>query len=124
MNFSLDKQYINHIDHYISNHIDDPIDIAPFLDLHQASLKEKQFIFNVETLFTLSLQFLKRVFLINFSHFFVNIIKDGGRNQHITNHSEAAVYRYFVKELHLKFRESLLEIHVDELIFANVIIIG
>ena len=91
MNFLLNKQYINHIDDYIANHIDNPIDIAPFLDLHQASLKEKQFIFNVETLFTLSLQFLKRVFLINFSHFFVNIIKDGGRNEHITNHSEAVV---------------------------------
>ena len=75
MNFLLNKQYINHIDDY----------------LHQTSLKEKQFIFNVETLFTLSLQFLKRVFLINFSHFFVNIIKDGGRNKHTTNHSEAAV---------------------------------
>ena len=91
MNFLLNKQYINHIDDYKANYIDDPVDIAPFLDLHQTSLKEKQFIFNVETLFTLSLQFLKRVFLINFSHFFVNIIKDGGRNEHITNHSEAAV---------------------------------
>ena len=90
MNFLLNKQYINHIDDYIANHIDDPIDIAPFLDLHQASLKEKQFIFNVETLSTLSLQFLKCVFLINFSHFFINTIKDGGRNEHITNHSEAA----------------------------------
>ena len=74
MNFLLNEQYINHIDDY-----------------KPAFLKEKQFIFNVETLFTLSLQFLKRVFLINFSHFFVNIIKDGGRNEHITNHSEAAV---------------------------------
>ena len=63
---------------YIANHIDDPIDIAPSLDLHQYSLKEKQFIFNVETLFTVSLEFLKHVLLINFSHFFVNIIKDGG----------------------------------------------
>ena len=100
MNFLLNKQCINHIDDYIANHIDDPIDIAPFLDLHQASLKEKQFIFNVETLFTLSLQFLKRVFLINFSHFFVNIIKDGGRNKHITNHSEAATKRCFGKEVY------------------------
>ena len=38
---------------YTANHIDDPIDIASFLDLHQASLKQK-FIFNVETLFTLT----------------------------------------------------------------------
>ena len=91
MNFWLNKQYINHTDDYIANHIDDPVDIAPFLDLHQASLKEKQFIFNVETLFTLSLQFLKRVFLINFSNFFVNISKDGGRSEHITNHSEVGV---------------------------------
>ena len=88
MNFLLNKQYINHIDNYIINHTDDPIDIAPICDWHQASLKEKQFIFNVKTLFTLSLQFLKRVFLINLSHFFVNITKDGGRNKYITNHSE------------------------------------
>ena len=91
MNFLLNKQYINHIDDYIANHIDDPIDIAPFLDLHQASLKEKQFFFNVKTLFTVSLQFLKRVFLINLSHFCVNITKDGERNENITNHSEAIV---------------------------------
>ena len=88
MNFLLNKQYINHVDNYIVSHIDDPIDVAPFLNLHQASLKES---FNVKTLFTLSLQFLERVFLINFLHFFVNIIKDGGRNEHITNRSEAAV---------------------------------
>ena len=91
MNFLLNKQYINHIDNYIPNHIDDPIDIAPFLDLYQAYLKEKQFIFNVETFFTLSFQFLKGVFLINVPQFFANVIKDGGRNEHITNHSEAAV---------------------------------
>ena len=91
MNFLLSKQYINHIDDCIANHIDGQIDIAPFLDLHQASLKDKQFIFNIETLSTLSLEFLKRVFLINFSHFFVNIIKDGGRKEHIPNYSEAAV---------------------------------
>ena len=91
MNFLLNKQYINHIDNYIANHIDDPIDIAPFLDLHQPSLKEEQFLFNVETLFTFNLQFLKRVFLVNFSHFFGNINKDGGQNEHVTNHSEAVV---------------------------------
>ena len=66
----LNKQYINHIDNYIANHIDDPIDVAPFFDLHQPSLKEKQFTFSVETLFTLNLQFLKGVFVINFSHVF------------------------------------------------------
>ena len=31
-------QFHDHIDDYIANHIDDPIDIVPFLDLHQASL--------------------------------------------------------------------------------------
>ena len=91
MNLLLSKQYISHTDDYIANHIDNPINITFFLDLYQASLKEKQFIFNDEILFTLSLQFLKRVFLINFSHFFANIIKDRGRNEHITNHSEAVV---------------------------------
>ena len=83
MNFLLNKQYIN--SQYIANHTDNLINIAHFLDLHQASLKEKQFIFNVESLFTLSLQFLKRIFLINFSHIFVNIIKDAGQNEHIIN---------------------------------------
>ena len=91
MNFLLNKQYINHIDDYIAKHIDGPIGIAPFLNLYQASLKEKQFIFNIETLFTLSLQFLKGVFLIIFSHFFVIITKDWGQNEHITNHLEAVV---------------------------------
>ena len=91
LDFLLNKQYINHIDDYIANYVDDLIDIAPFLDFHKVSLKEKQFIFNVKTLFTLTLQFSKGVFLINFSHFFVNIIKDGGRNEHITSHSEPVV---------------------------------
>ena len=40
LNFLLNKQYINHIDDYITSQIDDPIDIAPFRDLRQASLKE------------------------------------------------------------------------------------
>ena len=59
MNFLLNKQYINYIDDYTTNHIDDAIDTAPFLDLHQASLKEKKKFFSVE------------------------IIKDGGRKKHI-----------------------------------------
>ena len=33
---------MSHIDDYIANHVDDPIGIAPFLDLHQASAKEKE----------------------------------------------------------------------------------
>ena len=45
LNFLENKKYINHIDDYITNHIVDPIDIAPFLDLHQASLKERKIIY-------------------------------------------------------------------------------
>ena len=45
LNFLLNKQCINHIDDYIASHIDDPIGTVPFLDLHQATLKEKQFHF-------------------------------------------------------------------------------
>ena len=86
LNFLFNKQYINHIEDYIANHIDDPTNIAPFLDLHQAALKEKQFVFSVETLFTLILQSQKRFFLVSFS---LNIIKEVGQNEHIAHHSEA-----------------------------------
>ena len=33
---------MSHIDDYIANHVDDPINIAPFLGLHQAAAKERE----------------------------------------------------------------------------------
>ena len=49
---------MSHIDDYRANHVDHPINVAPFLGLHQAAAKEreKKLFFNVETLLTLSLQ--------------------------------------------------------------------
>ena len=41
----LNKQYMSHIDDYIANHVDDAIDIVLFLDLRQASAKERETIY-------------------------------------------------------------------------------
>ena len=36
---------MSHIDDYIANYVHDPIDIAPFIHLHQASAKERETIY-------------------------------------------------------------------------------
>ena len=36
---------MSYIDDYIANYVDDPIDLVPFLDLHQASAKERETIY-------------------------------------------------------------------------------
>ena len=49
------------------------------------------------------------VSFLSISHnFYVNIIKDEGQNEHITNPSEGAVLRCFVIEVYLKCWESSL----------------